>query len=764
MIDRFRITQTSRGWYSLLLALSLALFTALLCWSVFCGSPAIAAPARPVLTSDLLAKRIANPVRQSGATVIDLSGFTIDLRTEERVDNAKGATRFPEQFYQQLQSSLSANQPKDTRYLGIDLSGSLIQGDLSVARLSRRIPAYGDALLPQLETFRKTFQPLLQSSTAGLSGNYAGRAYSAPAYSRRLSRFLLPTVQSVQPDTFVFQGPLLLNQTCFNGVFDASNLYFLGPVEAQSAIFTQLAQWQGTKFNRAALFNQSQFQQESSFRSALFAGRAQFNQVRFSGDSSWQAAEFHAQAGFADTDFQTVSFARSHWHTNADFERARVYRTANFQKSRFDQALFLTEALLEGAISFRQAQFQQSISLRAAHVLGQVDFGDARFACGQSADKPTAVTINVAGLDFSPSEDAKILGSAGRMGALFSVPTLTNNETVLRSLVRNFRLQEQIGDANQLEYSLEQLRLAQIKRQLLGTSLNQASEYQLMRLGFSAQQATAVARRVQQQPFVSRSDLLSLDEIDLATYLQIRDRITTRLTNPISRLQRLLQWTMLACLLQLSSYGTNVGLIFSVGIASVTLFALMFWLVDRFRRLTPTPIVPGRSESLVMGIGGGTLLAIALSLMLQTSQQPIATLATVGILILPVPSILLVRLYQQGRYHDLMDLSYFVENGALRKLQVLIARLPIIPKFPFFRERYSPLLLDRRWNGLNYFDFSLNNWFKFGFNDIRLREKCVPGLISTLVWYQWSLGVIYITLLLWTLSRTIPGLNLLLYF
>ena len=47
---------------------------------------------------------------------------------------------------------------------------------------------------------------------------------------------------------------------------------------------------------------------------------------------------------------------------------------------------------------------------------------------------------------------------------------------------------------------------------------------------------------------------------------------------------------------------------------------------------------------------------------------------------------------------------------------------------------------------------------------LRLRDRCVPGMISALVWSQWSLGVIYITLLLRTLSRTIPGLNLLLYF
>jgi hypothetical protein len=52
---------------------------------------------------------------------------------------------------------------------------------------------------------------------------------------------------------------------------------------------------------------------------------------------------------------------------------------------------------------------------------------------------------------------------------------------------------------------------------------------------------------------------------------------------------------------------------------------------------------------------------------------------------------------------------------------------------------------------------------KLGFNDIGVRDQHLPGIIATLVWYQWSLGLLYVTLLLGTFSRTIPGLNLLIY-
>ena len=699
---------------------------------------------RPVLTLDLLDQRLAAPIRQGGALMVDLKGFTIDLRAAEASETAA----FVDPFYQRLRKSLNGGQP-----LGLDLSYALIQGDLDFSRLSLRVPAYGGLSLPALDAFNREFQPLLSKSLLSDAKPVLGPMATSPTGA--LARSLLIQSQPAQLDTFVFRGPLLLVQTCFNGETMATDTYFLSRVEAGQAIFTQRASWRGARFARSANFSQGQFQQESSFRSALFARSAQFNQAGFSGFANWQGSTFHQNASFAQADFQAATFGRSHWQTNADFDQANFHGTVSFQKSRFDQALFLTDTQFEAPASFRQAQFQQPLSLRGAHILSQLDFGDARFA--------RATTINVTDLDFN-AEAAKILGSPGQIGRVFSVPALASNETVLRSLVRNFRLLEQISDANQLEYTTERLRLAQIQRQILGVSLNQARSDQLVRLGLSSNQARAVVARRQAQPFVGPADLLGLDEIDLATYLKVRDRITTQPTHWLNRIRRLVRWLLLAGLLTLSHYGTNVGLTFSVGLIAMTLFAWVFWLSDRYRCQVPVPIVPTRAETVAMALSGAGMITLSLSILSQNSDHPARTLTAVVLVVLPVPGALLVKLYRQGRGHDLMDRSYFVENGALRQLQVLIARLPVIPKYPFYRDRYTPLLANQRWNWLNYYDFSFNNWFKFGFNDIRLRDRAVPGLISALVWYQWSLGTVYITLLLWTLSRTIPGLNLLLYF
>lgn len=614
---------------------------------------------RDVLSLPLLDARLKAPIQKNGTLVIDLSGLIIDLRAE----NPESAA-LAEAFYPQLQQRLNDQKQQP---IGLDLSNTLVQGELDLARLSLRMPAHSGVSLPALESFKT------ELALNALSLN------------------------EEQTDTFVFQGPLWLNQACFTGSFQINKLYFLGSVEAEDAIFTQPATWRKTRFARSANFNQAQFQQESSFRAALFAGRTRFKNARFSGPTDWQRTTFYDSVRFTESSFQSANFAYAHWLTDADFSQVTFHEPVTFQKSRFDQALLFAEAQFEAAANFRQIQSQAPVMLRGALIRNQLDFGDARFGHG--------VSIQVADLDFNAGE-AKILGSPGQLGALFSLPSLKNNEAVLQNLVRNFRLLEQVADANQVEYTAQRLRLAQMQRNLVRAGRNGIG---------------------------------------------------------ISQVKGACQWLLLSGLLLLSDYGTNVTLVFSVGVVATILFGLMFWLVDRYRRQLPTAIVPERREIVSVLLGSSVSLACGVGLLSQC-PHPLQTLAAVSIVTLPLPALLIFRLYQQGRYHDLMEVSYFVKNGALRELQVMIARLPIIPQYPFYRDRYHPLLTDRRWSWLNYHDFSLNNWFKFGFNDIRLRDTAVPGLVSALVWYQWGLGVSYITLLLWTLSRTIPGLNLLLYF
>ncbi|HEY9644965.1 MAG TPA: pentapeptide repeat-containing protein [Chroococcidiopsis sp.] len=690
---------------------------------------AIARLERVPLTLPLLQERLKSPMKLEGARVIDLRRTVIDLRPEN--------SAFREQFYRLLRGQLRSQTPP-----GIDLSYSEILGEFQIGELGLAASLYGQPLLPLLG---ETEQAQLARDRRRL------------AQLSQLSRSLLIQSQPVALQLSVFPGPLTLVQTRFDGFANFSNTFFMGRVEAQGAIFGQTVDWSEARFSKAVNLSGAGFRGEARFRNAIFFKRAQFSQGQFQGDANFQASEFRDTANFSQSVFQQrANFSRVQWLGPADFAQTRWQGRAMFDRSSFGRSLFFTEAVFETRMSFRQAQFNQPVNLRGATVLEQLDFGDASFAA--------KTYVNVATLQFN-AEKAKILGNPGQLGRVLSVPALQGNETTLRSLIRNFRLLEQIPDVNQIEYLREKLRLQELRQQLFGTNLNTASPARLVQVGFSSSQAEAIAQARGQQPFRSLPDLLKLSGIDLATYVKVQHRVVAG--NPqgiLGTLGNALNGLGLVLLLSLSRYGTNVWLILGVGMVALSYFALLFWFIDRVRRLHPTPILPRLTETVAMLGGAGTLGLAGLSAILRTAETPWLTLLYLGLLAIPIPLAMLIVIYRRGRFHDLMEVSYFVEDGSLRQLRLLIGRLPNIPNFPFFRDRYTPIPWDRGWNWLNYLDFSLNNLLKFGFNDIRLRDQHVPGLITALAWYQWSLGLIYFALLLWTLSRTIPGLNLLIYF
>ncbi|PZV00893.1 MAG: hypothetical protein DCF32_16905 [Leptolyngbya sp.] len=691
--------------------------------------PALAADSHPLLTLDLLRQRLATPVQREGRPAIDLRYYTIDLRPDSPLTDS---------FYRLLSSGLQ--RPATTPAL--DLSYAVVQGDLDLQRLGQREPLYGDNLSPLLSDagqaqLRRDRQRLLQLS--------------------RLSQSLLIQGQGSNQQIYLFKAPLVAVQTRFTGQVLGGDTFFLGRVLANGAVFEQGLSVGGARFNRAVNFSGADFRQGVQAKGSLFFEPARFDQSQFRSGATFQGAEFKADTNFSRAVLVgDLNFSRVQWQGVADFARTVWQSSAFFVRSYFAKALFFTEARFDAPLVLRQTRFGEPVNLRNAMVGSEVDLGDAIFLPG--------AYLNVTGLEFS-LEQTQILGTPGKIGRVFSVPQLAGNETLLRNLERNFRNQEQISDANSIAYTAERLRLKSWQQRLLGTNVNTASVAALVRAGFTEAQAAAVVEQRQTRTFIGTEGVLSVPGVDLAAYLKVRDRIFARDTFPITRRFTLaLQWLWLGGLVVLSRYGTSFGLTFGLGLVAIPTFALMFWLVDRYRRRRATPILPPLAEGLWLGGGCSLLLGLGLNALLRSADYPLLTLGFLFMLLVPVPAVLIGLLIKRGRYHDLMDESYFVEDGSLRQLRLLIARLPVIPKFPFFRDRYTYLLLDRRWNWLNYLDFSLNNWLKFGFNDIRLRDQHVPGLITALVWYQWGLGLLYTALLLWTLSRTIPGLNLLIYF
>ena len=699
---------------------------------------AIAQPDRIPLTLDLLQTKLRNPIQSDGLPTLDLHGLIIDLRPE----NAD----FRDQFYQLLQPQLQ----RPGSAIGLDLSFSQILGDFQLSRLGLRAPLYGDALSP---IFTETEQAQFKRDRRRM------------AQLGQLSKSLLatptPDSQTANPQITIFRGPLKLNQTQFTNRADFTNTFFLKRVEAQGIQFLAPTDWSKTRFSQSTTFTGAIAHSDLRFRNSLFFATANFEQVEFQGPVNFQSSEFHSTANFSRTHFQqTANFSRILWHGNADFAQTRWLDQAQFTRSVFSESFFLAEASFEKLVLFREARFNKSVNLRGATIAERAEFGYTSFAKG--------AYLNVPGLRFD-ADRAKIVGNPGQIGKYLSVPTLQGNENLLRELVRNFRKLEQIPDANQIDYTREKLRFRELRQQIFGININSAPLAELTRLGFTAEQANQIAQRRTTLPFRTPAELLSVGAVDLATFINVRDRLVAKeVVSPgkavWNRISTSLSCLGLGLLLLLSRYGTNTWLIFGVGLVAIAYFGVLFWLIDRWRRLVPQPIVPTPTETLWV-MGGFSLLTLAgLSTIFRNAEYPLWTLISLAILVIPIPIVLTLYLYHQGRYHPLMDVSYFTEEGSLRQLRILIGRLPIIPRETLFRDRYLPILWDRRWGWLNYFDFSLNNLLKFGFNDIRLRDQHLPGLITALVWYQWGLGTLYIALLLWTLSRTIPGLNLLIYF
>lgn len=512
--------------------------------------------------------------------------------------------------------------------------------------------------------------------------------------------YLVNSMNHQMPRVNIIRGSLNFEQTLFTGKVNLENSLLLDKLVTTSAQFQESTKIRNVLFARLSNFSQSIFEKNLTINKCHFFAKAQFSNIDFKGIATITDSQFEDLAIFQDVLFNQV----------ANFSHNIFIQTADFSNTFFrDHLIFAKSKFLESLL-FNSATFEKTSTLRNIYTNGPISLKDVhllnRLDLSNGFFTPQA-QINTSGLAFDSAE-AKITGESGVIGKYIRVDSLEGNEAVLRSLIRNFRSLEQITDANSLEYQREKLRAIQLNNRITKTSWRKIITW----------------------------DWLSL----------------------------IPQWLVLSLLLLLGNYGTNINLLFGIGVLVIVFFSFLFWLIDRYRPHLNQPVIPLKREIMIMVSSCLSLTSVCILISFITTDQPWLTLLGLGVILLPLPLTITSLIYLRGRYHKLLDTSYFVEDGSFREFRLLLGRLPIMPRFPFFRDRYQPILWDRGWGWLNYYDFSLNNIFKLGFNDIRLRDQYVPGLISVLVWYQWCLGILYIILLLWTLSRTIPGLNLLIYF
>jgi uncharacterized membrane protein SirB2 len=507
--------------------------------------------------------------------------------------------------------------------------------------------------------------------------------------------------RSLEPmsSVILLRGSLKLNQSKITGQVDFANTLFLQKIEANHLNVGKATNFNHANFGRKTDFSQSVFKEDANFSGTQFQEIAKFNEVQFLGEANFYDSQFKQSADFSDVIFNKV----------VNFSHTSWSDTTKFINANCRDRILFSNSIFSELVTFVNATFEKTIAFRNVYFRNTLNLKDVKLLGimdFSNAEFFKEKAINIAGFAFD-SDGAKILGNTGEMAKYMYLNSIESNETVLHNFIQNFRDSEQIPDANQLEYKKQKLTKQQLSEKIIRTPYQ---DY--WRLSF---------------------------------------------------IQKVGYWVLLNVLLLLSQYGTNFSLLLGVGLISIGYFGVLFWLVDRWRRRLPTPIVPNLYDTICMVSSASSLLFIGILEIFNSAEYPLITLLCLSLILIPIPLSLVTLMYERGRYHDLMETSYFLLDGGFRQLQLLIVRLPIIPEFHFFRDRFTPLVWERRWNWLNYYDFSLNNFLKLGFNDIRLRDQHLPGLISALVWYQWTLGILYIALLFWTLSRTIPGLNLLIY-
>lgn len=497
----------------------------------------------------------------------------------------------------------------------------------------------------------------------------------------------------------IFRGLLKFQGVVFTGKTDFSKTFFLQRIEGEDIKFNQDSNWIESRFGRDLNLSKGIFNRNLDFSQSSFFGQTKFRQTKFQGITDFKNSHFWAEANFQASRFLQL----------ANFTEIQWLKNTYFEQVNWGDRVLFSQSHFFQNLNFTNATFEKSAAFRSTRFNQTIDFHDVKLL-GQldfsnSVFFPFA-KIDVSGLAFD-SDQAKLLGDKTIIGQVITLSGLKDNETVVRNLVRNFRDLEQIPDANQVEYTAQKLKHKQLGQELL--------------------------------------------------------RMPRDWQSLITWLGNLNDWFILNGLLLFSNYGTNVNLVLGIGIITIAYFGVIFWLIDRVRRWHPHPILPDKTESIYISSSFIGLIVIGLTNIFTSTSKPGLTLLGLGLIILPLSGLLIGQLYYQGRYHNLLKTSYLTQDGSMRQLRLLIVRLPVIPEFPLFRDRYTHLNWQRHWNWLNYYDFSCNNLIKLGFNDIRLRDEHLPGIVSFLAWYQWILGILYLSLLLWTLSRTIPGLNLLIY-
>jgi uncharacterized protein YjbI with pentapeptide repeats len=242
---------------------------------------------------------------------------------------------------------------------GIDLSGVVIRGDLS------------------LDTLPVGPLPLELEGRRELHGHEVRVISGSMTIVNSVVRGAIRH-QSTQ-GLLVVKGPVVFSGTRFEQPVDLSRTVFIQPVTLSGAVFLRESYFVQGLFLRDVLAEKTAFGPHTRFHRSVFQGPVTFQQSGFNGLAEFLEVVFEKDVNLSRTYFKSgTGFSGSHFHGLADFSEAL-----------FDREAFFTFTLFDGDAYFRRATFRSTADFSDASFKGRDDFSKVFFEKGPQFTRAT---------------------------------------------------------------------------------------------------------------------------------------------------------------------------------------------------------------------------------------------------------------------------------------------------------------------------------------------------------------------------------------
>jgi uncharacterized protein YjbI with pentapeptide repeats len=235
---------------------------------------------------------------------------------------------------------------------GIDLSGVVVRGDLSLDAL-----AVGP-LPSELEGMKE-----LQGREVRV---IAGSVTIVNSVVRGAIRH-----QSRQ-GLLVVKGPVTFSGTKFEQIVDLSQSLFVQPVTLSGAAFLQESYFVQGRFLRGLFAEKTAFGPHTRFHRSVFRGPVTFQQSGFNGLVEFLEVVFE----------KDVNLSRTYFKLGTGFSGSRFEGLADFSEATFDREAFFTFTQFDGDAYFRRATFRSTADFSDATFKGREDFSKVFFEQG----------------------------------------------------------------------------------------------------------------------------------------------------------------------------------------------------------------------------------------------------------------------------------------------------------------------------------------------------------------------------------------------